>query len=322
MNYKLLPAAIAAASVMASSAYAGDITVYGKVNVSLNTVDYETEIDDQWELSSNASRVGVKGSIAINDNLKAIYKAEYQISVDGDDDEFSQRNIYGGFQGNWGTLLAGKHDTPTKMAQGKVDRFNDLDNGDIKNIFEGENRVNNIIMYKTPNMNGFSVTAAVIPDEGSNGDDGVADGTSIALSYKNETFSVALAHDNDVVNDDDERTDFTRLVAEIKVGDGKIGALIQDGESIDNNDDDIEQDGYLISGEYPVGSYVFKAQYGTSDTEEPDGDREATQIALGVDYKLNKSSKLFGYYSNIEYDKAGAAAEDDNIVGIGYEIKF
>ena len=272
------------------------------------------------ELSSNASRVGVKGSIAINDNLKAIYKAEYQISVDGDDDEFSQRNIYGGFQGNWGTLLAGKHDTPTKMAQGKVDRFNDLDNGDIKNIFAGENRVNNIIMYKTPNMNGFSVTAAVIPDEGSNGDDGVADGTSIALSYKNETFSVALANDNDV-GKDGERADITRLVAEIKVGDGKIGALIQDGESSDSNDD-IEQDGYLISGEYPVGSYVFKAQYGTSDTEELGVDLEATQIALGVDYKLNKSSKLFGYYSNIEYDEAGAAAEDDNIVGIGYEIKF
>ncbi|MDG1773562.1 MAG: porin [Oceanicoccus sp.] len=319
MNYKLLPAAIAAASVMASSAYAGDITVYGKVNVSLNTVDYETNGDDQWELSSNASRVGVKGSIAINDNLKAIYKAEYQISVDGDDDEFSQRNIYGGFQGNWGTLLAGKHDTPTKMAQGKVDRFNDLDNGDIKNIFAGENRVNNIIMYKTPNMNGFSVTAAVIPGEGSDGDDGVADGTSIALSYKNETFSVALANDSDV-GKDGERADITRLVAEIKVGDGKIGALIQDGESSDSNDD-IEQDGYLISGEYPVGSYVFKAQYGTSDTEELGVDLEATQIALGVDYKLNKSSKLFGYYSNIEYDEAGAAAEDD-IVGIGYEIKF
>ena len=55
----------------------------------------------------------------------------------------------GGIKGSFGTVWAGKHDTPTKLAQGKIDLFNDLE-GDIKNTFEGENRVSNIVAYSSP----------------------------------------------------------------------------------------------------------------------------------------------------------------------------
>jgi hypothetical protein len=42
--------------------------------------------------------------------------------------------------------------------------FNDLE-GDLKNTFEGENRLSNIIAYTTPPNNGFSATIAMIPAE-------------------------------------------------------------------------------------------------------------------------------------------------------------
>ena len=330
MKFKSLPLAIAmaATTAMTSSAIADDLTVYGKVNVSLNKLDYELGNEDQWELNSNAARVGVKGSVDINDNLKAIYKAEYEISVDGDGDEFTQRNIYGGFQGSWGTLIAGKHDTPTKMAQGKIDRFNDLDNADIKNIFFGENRVGNIIMYTTPKMNGFSATVAAIPGEETDGNDGLADGTSIALTYKADNFSIALANDSDIVSKDlygdKYNSDVTRLVGEMTFGDFKVGAMAQRAEAAENGID-VEQDGYLLSGEYAFDKMALKAQYGTSDNDILGVNIDATQMAIGVDYKLNKSSKLFAYYSTIDYDTSAALIElspENNIVGVGYEIKF
>ena len=55
--------------------------------------------------------------------------------------------------------------------------FNDLD-GDIKNTFEGENRVSNMVAYVTPNLNGLVATVAIVPGEGKDLDgDGKDDGS-------------------------------------------------------------------------------------------------------------------------------------------------
>ena len=160
-------ALFAALITLSAASNAAAVQVYGKANISLNNIDINNS--DSIDLNSNASRFGVKGSYQINDNLKAIYKFEYETFVDdgedgNTDDELKQRNIYAGFQGSFGTILAGKHDTPTKLAQGKVDLFSDQKWGDIKNIIEGENRVSNIIMYSTPKSNGLKATIAYVPD--------------------------------------------------------------------------------------------------------------------------------------------------------------
>ena len=141
MKQKILSLAIIAASLNATTVLAGDPKVYGKANLSLNLTDDEGT--DTTKLNSNASRFGIKGSFDASDSIKAIYKFEYETFIDDGDDgkedsnsEFKQRNIYAGFQGGFGTIIAGNHDTPTKLAQGKIDRFNDLVLGDIKNVIQ------------------------------------------------------------------------------------------------------------------------------------------------------------------------------------------
>ncbi len=373
MNRKLLPTLIAfAAAAAAGVATAGDNTptVYGKVNLSLNKYDLQTEdggdaVDekDNWELESNASRIGVKGDYEISSNLKAIYKLEYEVFADDGDDgteddnddsnssEFQQRNIYGGLQGSWGTLMAGKHDTPLKLIQttaagSEIDRFNDLPIGDIKNIMVGENRESNIIMYSTPDFSGFGATLAVMPGEdsgvdGNDENDGAADRTSLALTYNSKMFYVALAADQNVQN-----TDTVRLAGEVTLGDFKIGALYQTAEI---NDEDVgstigsrstglrdftsnyeEQDAWLLSGEWKFAKdFALKAQYGVSESTPTDttgiDDTELTMIALGLDYKLSKNSKLFTYYASVEGEGDNAFTSDtieDKTFALGYEIKF
>ena len=126
MKKNLLAIAVGAAVVMPGLALADGPTVYGKVNVSLENAEFDNGVDsseDAWELNSNASRLGVKGDFDLDvAGLKAIYQAEFEISVDDGDkggETFSQRNIFGGLKGSFGTLKAGKFDTPTKKAQGK-----------------------------------------------------------------------------------------------------------------------------------------------------------------------------------------------------------
>lgn len=386
MKLKRLSTAVIAATAVASSAYAQDVTVYGKVNVSLNQTNIEeengtllgmvgpypvisyakTDTQDNWELNSNASRVGVKGSVPINDSLKAIYKLEYEVYVDdgsdGSTSEFKQRNIYGGFQGNFGTVTAGKFDTPTKVAQGKIDRFNDLPLGDIKNVFEGENRESNIIQYASPTIAGFVLTAAFMPgeDSGAPGDDendGLADHISASAAYKNGGLYAAIGIDKDVAD-----LDLIRIVAEYDFGTFKLGGMVQQADWSSDREDayaaanplqslDHEESGAFISGEMKIADtgLVVKAQYGFNNIDEDEdffsafGQRlytdkfedEITQFVLGVDYKLSKASKLYAYYSMVEadydsrysmYPLSGTIdfneTEDADTFGVGYEIKF
>ncbi|WP_101757040.1 porin [Oceanicoccus sp. KOV_DT_Chl] len=325
MKLKLLPAAIVAASTFTSGAYAADMTVYGKANLTLNNYDLESDDVENWQLESNASRVGVKGSLAINDNLKAIYKMEFEVYIDDgdsgaskDNDTFEQRNIYAGIQGGFGTVIAGKHDTPTKLAQSKIDKFNDLPLGDIKNLFEGENRESNIVMYTTPDMDGLTFTGAFIPGE-TNEDDSIADGISVALSYNKESLYLALAVDDEV-----DSRDTMRAVAEYTIGDAKLGFMYQTVELSDSSVFEDDEDGFLVSGEYKVApSWVLKAQYGYNETEDEDGDEgEYTQLTFGADYKLSKATKVFAYYSTIEADEDGSDDTDDTTFAVGYELKF
>lgn len=325
MKAKLLTSCIAALAMFGTgaAAMADSPKLYGKINSSLNSLDKEgaiksTDISDNWELSSNASRLGVKGAMLINDNLKAIYKMEFEVFVDDGEkggQTFSQRNIYGGFQGSWGTLVTGKHDTPLKLAQGKVDRFNDLPVGDIKNIMEGEDRADNVILYITPKLNGLALSIAAIPGEEDGADtenDSIADHRSIALTWSNEMISAALA-----VNDDVDGQDTLRAVADIKLDNFSIGLLWQNAEKV--SDSSVDEDSYLISAEAKIVKDVkLKAQYGMTDYSN---DNEHTTWSLGIDKKLGKNSKIYAYYSEVELESS-TESKTDSTLGLGYEIKF
>ena len=362
MKRKLLPLVIAGLTLAATgSAMAGAPTVYGKVNVSVHKNNFQkvsggaaVDQQDNWSMESNASRLGIKGDFDIADDLKAIYKLEYEIAVDdgvnSNSREFAARNIYAGLQGSWGTLIAGRNDTPLKLAQGEVDRFNDLVLADIANVMVGDNRADNMIMYSTPTFSGFNFTIGLV--EGENDgvsagakDDGLADSISAAATYTSDALYLAAAMDNNV----NGTTDAYRLVGEVNLGAGKIGAIYQKAEAHDKEDvisslkGDIgsfgalipgaaigfdEQDAYVLNGEVKLGGpWKLKAQYGYSESSTARGfdDAEATLMALGVDYKLNDNAKLFAYYAQLETEGDTVFTNDtveDKTFAVGFDFKF
>ena len=348
MNKVLLSSAIASTLCFASQGFAAgpiDGKVYGKVNASI--VNADSGSSDQWKLNSNASRVGVKGKTEISDGLYAIYKAEFEMFVDdgnkdrsktnctavvdkdgnetdntvcltdSDKDTFSQRNIMVGLKGDFGTIWAGKHDSPTKLAQNKIDLFNDLE-GDIKNTFEGENRVSNIVAYTTPNRNGFAATLAMIPAEGADfdqdgqDDTGLTDGISYSVSYAKDNLYLAVAGDQDV-----DKQDLLRLVAQYKMDALKLGFMYQQNEDNLNSKD---ESGYFISAAYKIDKTTLKAQYGSIE-DDVDGDEEQT-LSLGADYKMAKNTKLYVFYTDNTDSEVGSADDEDTSFGVGMEHKF
>lgn len=332
MKRKLLPLAIGAAIAMPGVALAGP-TVYGKVNVTVENYDNDPQGDtsdyDQWEVNSNASRLGVKGKEKITDSLSAVYKLEYQVTVDGDDDVFKQRNIFAGLQGGFGEVIVGKFDTPMKTSQRKVDLFNDYNLGDIKNVLPGENRANDSIQYTTPEMGPLTAKVAIIPGEGectdgagSDCDDGLADGVSASVAFQQSGLYVALAVDSEVtseINGVDVDADIIRLVAQAKVANAiQLGVIYQTAEP--SEDSDIEQDALILSGAMKVGTDgTVKAQYGMSEID--DIDNEITQIGLGYEHKLSKQTKLFTHYLSLE-EETGSSTDEETTIAFGMEHKF
>lgn len=347
MKRKLLPLLVAGlTAASANIALAGAPTVYGKVNVTLNKYDFQgragTEaVDnlDDWQLESNASRLGVKGDFDIADGLKAIYKLEYEVFVDDGQstgntgsDEFNQRNIYGGLQGSWGSIIAGKNDTPLKLVQttntgSEIDRFNDLPLGDIKNIMVGENRESNIVMYTTPNLSGFSATLAIMPGEESgiesstakNDNDGIADRVSAAISYGADNFYVALAADENVQN-----TDTIRLAGEVTFGPVKVGALYQTAEANDEK--------MLLVGGVPVPGSSGIGPLAAGQTDFSTGAPAASNFnykeqdawLIGGEWKIAGPWKLKAQYGQSESTPFTSGFDDTELklaaIGIDYKL--
>ncbi|RLA03464.1 MAG: hypothetical protein DRQ47_05125 [Gammaproteobacteria bacterium] len=282
---------------------------YGKINVAFDQLDFEGEKSD-WEFNSYASRIGLKGKGALTENLELFYQYEWEVDVVFDSgDKFKERNQVVGLRGNWGEVFAGRHDTPTKTAQEKIDLFSDMP-GDLKNTFNGDKRSAKMVQYTTPVMNNFKVKAAVITDE----DDVDGEGFSTAAGYKAGGLLVGFAYDNDVEKEDLQTL---RIMSRYKMADWQFGFMYQNSDYHDNS-----ADGILLSTKYNFGDNTLKVQYYNSDIWDlgiSSKIRYSDQVSLGYDRKLMKDLTAYGYYSE---GKEGETESVDNIYGVGIVFKF
>ena len=303
MNKLLLAAVVA---TMGMSAAQAAPTLYGKVNVSVDS--YDDGKDDKTEVNSNASRIGVKGEEKLTDQLAAIYQAEWEIDVDGGDDVFKKRNIFAGLKwANLGTLKAGIMDTPFKDAAGGYrDVFNDYAHADIKEMMYGEERVENVIGIETdPKLmggvvfalqaqQGESTTETTKYTDGAR--DSIGDGISTSISYANKDlgFEGVIAGNFKSVGDFAAVGISNAPADAIRVGGsfdlGKIGAtglylgaMWQTAEISDYTNlqafsvtpayagdyNKVEENAWLISATYKLANtpWTFKAQYQQADTD-------------------------------------------------------
>ncbi|AOA58109.1 porin [Acinetobacter larvae] len=206
MKKVLLAAAVA--SISFSAAHAAP-TLYGKLNVSLNQVDNnDFKGNDQTQLNSNASRIGVKGEEKLTDNIGVVYLAEWSISTDGSgsDTDLSARNRYLGLKfKDIGTVKAGYFDSYLKTIAGdNQDIFNDDTNLDITKTMYGEERLKNAIGFESdknllPIPLRFNVMAEMGEDNSSKYTtkkrNGFGSGVATSLVYDNKDagFNVAIA---------------------------------------------------------------------------------------------------------------------------------
>lgn len=303
MKKLLLAAAVTTLSLSAAQAAP---TLYGKLNVSVDS--YDNGKDTVTELNSNASRLGVKGEEKLTEQLSAVYQAEWEVDVDGGDDVFKKRNIFAGLKwANLGTLKAGIMDTPFKDAgTGYRDVFNDYAHTDIKEMMYGEERIENVIGIETdPKLLGGLVFALQTQQGESTSDttkyvdgkrDSLGDGLSTSLSYANKDigFEGVIAGNFKSVGDfaavgiSNAPADAIRVGGSFDLGKIgatglSVGAMWQTAEISDYSNikpftvtpayagdyNKVEENAWLISATYKLANtpWTLKAQYQQADTD-------------------------------------------------------
>lgn len=311
-------ACLLTAFLLAPPARAGDeFDVYGRVNVTVQHADEPG--DEQAEVKSNASRIGVKGEKELTAGLKAIYQLEWGVNIDSGEgeDDVTPRNQFVGLEGGFGTIKVGRHDTALKEAQGDFDLFDDLE-GDIFRVFNGEQRLKDYIGYTTPAIaKSLHVTANFFPGEdGGGANDAATDAVSVSLVYEKEQIYAALAHDRDI---DGEDVDTTRVVGGYTFGDARVMLLYQVTDAAG-----LEEDGYGASLAWTFGEYVAKFQYLSADIwrTRPDADSVDnldSLISVGLDREFSEDTRVFGFYTTGDI---GGTGESVSYAAVGIEHKF
>jgi len=304
-------------SILAQPAFAANIDIYGRADVSLQSSD--SGEGNFSEIKSNASRIGFKGAHKLNDDLEVIYKAEFEVDIDGDGDAFKSRNQYIGLKGGFGEVLLGKNDSMLKQSQGKGDLFSDL-NADIKYLWVGENRLSDTVTYKTPKFNGFQLGATYKAEDEVDGKDAF----SVAALYgdkklKKSDFFASIAYDSEVKGQSKDKSvskteyDTIRATVQGKLAGVTLGLILQNQENVETG---AEMDGFMVSAKYSLGAATLKGQYQVADHDDAE---KNTGITAGVDYKLAKSTKLYAYYTTFDIKTDN---RDEDYLAVGIQYKF
>lgn len=305
---------------------------YGKLSLSLDN-SRDANGDKLWSLDNQASRLGVKGKVELDNNLSAIY--QYEVGMDPSTSSkplFGLRNSFAGLEGDFGQLIGGTFDTPFKKAQGKVDLFNDTQL-DVSGYLAGEVRHDQSLQYTTPTLPG-GVTAKLdwMPAQVASDDDGVA----ASLGIKQSAFEAVLALTQKVAGDGGLVTaktnplDAARVMLSFTPTEAlKLGVMAQQAEG--TGSDKSRERGWVASAAYQLDRVTLKGQVGQGladkDAAGASSDAKVEEAALGVDYKLAKSVKAFSYagLSRNSDGAAGTAAGEtrtDYSIGLGLSLSF
>jgi predicted porin len=333
MNKKLLAIAIGTAMVAAATAAtAGDEpTFYAKIHVSVDSMDNGGTGDaaDGIFVSSNSSRLGVKGAVDLDGGLKAVYKYEMSTDYSTSAAVNGNRNAYLGLKGGFGQIIAGRHDMPFKTVGRKSDLFGDTigDNravtrlggnnidfgGGIKSGDDWADRRDNVIMYSNT-FGAVDFSLAYAPEE--TGKDNTDLG--IGLGFKQGPLDLMFAYEThgkgnlDAIGTDTNNTSGTlddsegmMLAAKYKMGDASVLAGVGQISSLDGIDG-ADADIMTLGASMKSGMNTFKIQYTNTDL---DGDA-STITALGMDHKLGEKTTAYVVY---------AAVSNDDFINMGFK---
>ena len=366
MKKTLITTAVAA-GLLATGAAQADPTVYGILHFSINSFGDAVYEDtdgnpatpsivveaDGFDMTSNTSAIGVKGSEDLGGGLKAIYKAEFKVdpfSKSNGSDSLERRDVWLGLKGGWGKIAAGTMSTNYKQMGGKIDPlYRTLVEGrGVLNLqsglhggsgVDGQGRQEKTLQYTTPKMAGIEIVlnTTVANKDGQQTptlSDDETIGAGIRWSNKNWLLYADYLDPNAPSAGAFSTTTFTGGKDEsvAKIGGKWSNKAFQVGVQYEATEDQLGGDYAFINGLWNINKKnTVTVSYGQQD-------KISSGYNLAYIFKMSKQTNVYAAYGAVEADScvaggacsydlgekdaAGTAADDNTLISLGIRKSF
>lgn len=281
---------------------AASVQVYGRAHISVDYLDDGARYGEA-NMSSNSSRLGFKAEKKTASGITGFMQIEGEITYNQGDSSLSSRDTFVGIKGDFGSLRAGKFDTPFKTARGPANLFGDQ-LGDMRNLTRVDNgrfdeRTPNTLHYQTPSFGGFQANLAYSMHEGTyEGHKYDDQGYSLSLTYKGGPVDVAVAYEKYEEDYSRGERDAVRAAIAYKVIDPL--KLVAFAQKVDHDvQDHLDSKTYGLGAEFAVTKNTYlKGMYlvRNSDADEQDSD----MIAVGIEHRLDRALRVYLNYAVVD----------------------
>lgn len=319
MKKSLMVMAIAGALAPALAQAQTNVTIYGRLDTSIDRIDDGTSTLSQ--VANNASRLGFKGVEDLGGGLKAAFGAE--LGFNSDNGALSSsvnafRNTYVGLIGNFGAMAIGRLDSANPTGSPLYTQivrnipFVAHDAGVTAigtNPLRGRNRVSNAIGYKSPEFAGF-IARARYYQQGPETATGTGLGVikeddfksiDLGLDYANGPLTAGIGYGQDKKRGGYLTNDFKNKWQAMAAYDFKFARFSAFYGRDNHNGTATTRDTvnyWLVGARIPVGP--ADAILGNYMQREVQADRSGTEkrYQIGYHHVLSKRTTLYVAYDN------------------------
>jgi predicted porin len=343
MNKRMIALAVAAATLapVAMAQTANPVTLYGRVYVMFENVKADggaaPPVGSRNRVNNNGSSlIGVRGTEDLGGGLKAFFQFETEIRPDQNDSPFSNRNSGVGLQGDFGSVLLGRWDTPFKLANAPYDVFGDTTLAGYTAVMSDRGNFNrreqNVVQYWSPNFSGFQGRVSYSANEGKTATvspvvtsfNGTYNKGPISLAYGYEKHKdIFRNYTGAAANVAGASERGQSLGGSVTFGPARIGVLTQRFKKTAPGLVTSDQKSNMINLLYTAGKNQFALQHQRSK----DGASRAVTAAsaaqpdskvnsVGYFYNFSRRTSFITVYSHTKNNTAGLGNLGANPLGI------
>lgn len=320
---KRIALAAALAAAFTGSAFAqSSVTLYGRINTTVEARKFDSADDEVYTMANNASRWGLRGSEDLGGGLKAFFQLESGFGSDNGSGTggFSRDAFVGLSSASLGQVKLGKFNTFGYY--GTIDYIGNFNHNtgltSEDNLYGLPIALNNAVEYVSPSFGGFTAAATVAAGEGSATQQKFYE---IAGNYDLGALHLGAAYNKAEILGQDVVEGFT-------IGGWYAFGAFGVGASWDQADRPVlgKRDHFALTGMYTMGNVEFHLSYGYADEWDNLADSDASQYTIGMNYNLSKRTKVYAFYFDAD-GKAnatdyGAAGEGVRSFGLGIRHNF
>jgi len=337
---KKLALAAALAAAFTGSAFAqSSVTLYGRINTSIEFQD--NGLVDKTVMRNNSSRWGLRGSEDLGGGLGAFFQLESGFASDNGASTpsgFNREAFVGVKSASLGQIKLGKITSALYFSTlDYIGNFNhDTGTTSEDNIYGayflfGDVTANNAVEYTSPAFGpvSFAVTANASEGTGPKSYEGV-------VNFDQGSLHIGAGYAQYKDNRDEKLGDLISTAVSYGFGAFNVGVAYEHAKSEAASGGLGKRDAFTFTGQYNLGSSEFHLSVGYADKwKSVPTDTKYIQYTLGYKYNLSKRTALYGFYfsgdnkslpyagtSNVSNGLPGVPNETFSSIGLGVRHNF